>query len=52
MHPPPLPLSLAARIFSTTMPDGPGVFPRLQLRDSLLTISIVIGMGGPSSEIA
>ena len=42
------PMSPAARIISTTMPDGPGVVPAI-CEIAFLTISTVIGMGGPST---
>ena len=42
------PMSLAAHIMSTTMPDGPSAFSSSS--DSFLkTISLVIGIGGPST---
>ena len=43
------PMSQAARIISTTMPDGPGAFPAFICEIAFLTISVVIGMGGPST---
>ena len=41
-------MSPAARIISTTMPDGPGALPVFICEIAFLTISMVIGMGGPS----
>ena len=43
------PMSPAARIISTTMPDGPGALPAFICEIVFLTISMVIGMGGPST---
>ena len=40
------PMLPAARIISTTMPDGPGALPAI-CEIAFLTISMVIGMGGP-----
>ena len=42
------PMSPAVRIISTTMPDGPGALPAFICEIAFLTISMVIGMGGPS----
>ena len=44
-----VPMSPAARIISTTMPDGPGALPAFICEIAFLTISMVIGMGGPST---
>ena len=43
------PMSPAALIISTTMPDGPGALPAFIWEIAFLTISMVIGMGGPST---
>ena len=43
------PMSPAALIISTTMPDGPGALPAFICAIAFLTISMVIGMGGPST---
>ena len=40
-------MSPAARIISTTMPDGPGALPAFIFEITFLTISVVIGMGRP-----
>ena len=40
------PMSQAARI---TMTDGPGALPAFICEIAFLTISMVIGMGGPST---
>ena len=40
------PMSPAARIISTTMPDGPGALPAFICE---IAISVVIGMGGSST---
>ena len=42
-------MSPAARIISTTMPDRPGALPAFICEIAFLTISLVIGMGGPST---
>ena len=42
------PMSLAASIIST-MPDGPSALPTFICEIAFLTISMVIGMGGPST---
>ena len=42
-------MSPAARIISTTMPDGLGALPAFICEIAFLTISMVIGMGGPST---
>ena len=42
-------MSPAARIISTTMPDGPGALPAFICEIAFLTISTVIGMGRPST---
>ena len=41
------PMSPAACIISTTMPDGSGALPAVICEIAFLTISMVIGMGGP-----
>ena len=43
------PMSPAARIISTTMPDEPGALPAFICQIAFLTISMVIGMGGLST---
>ena len=43
------PMSPAARIITTTMPDGPGALLAFICEIAFLTISIVIGMGRPST---
>ena len=43
------PMSPAARIISITMPDGPGALPAFICEIAFLSISVVIGMGGPST---
>ena len=43
------PMSQAALIISTTMPDGPGALPAFICEIAFLTISMVIGMGGLST---
>ena len=43
------PLSPAALIISTTMPDGPGALPAFIREIAFLIISMVIGIGGPST---
>ena len=43
------PVSPAAHIISTTMPDGPSAWPTFILEIAFLTISVVIGIGGPST---
>ena len=40
-------MSPAARIISTTIPDGPGALPAFISETAFLTISMVIRMGGP-----
>ena len=40
-------MSPAAHIISTTMPDGPSALPAFIFEIAFLTISTVIGMGGP-----
>ena len=42
-------MSKAAGIISTTMPDGPGALPAFICEIAFLTISVVIGMDGPST---
>ena len=42
-------MSQAARIISTSMPDGPGALPAF-ICEIALTIRVVIGMGGPSTS--
>ena len=42
--------TLDARIISTTMPDEPGALPTFICEIAFLTISVVIGMGGPSTN--
>ena len=44
------PLSPTARIISTTMPDGPSALPAFICEIAFLTISVVIGMGGLSTD--
>ena len=44
-----VPMSPAARIISTIMPDGPGALPAFVCEIAFLTISLVIWMGGPST---
>ena len=44
-----VPISLAARIISITMPDGPGALPAFIFEIAFLTISMVVGMGRPST---
>ena len=41
------PVLPAARIISTTMPDGPSALPTFIWEIAFLTISVVIGMGRP-----
>ena len=43
------PMFPTARIISTTMPDGPGALPAFICETAFLTISMVTGMGGPST---
>ena len=43
------PMSPAAHIISTTMPDGPSALPAFICDIAFLTISTVIGMDGPST---
>ena len=43
------PMSPAARIISTTMPYGPSALPAFICEIAFLTISMVIGMDGPST---
>ena len=43
------PMSPVARIISTTMPDGSCALPAFICEIAFLTISMVIGMGGPST---
>ena len=43
------PMSPAACIISTTMPDGPGALPALTCETAFLTMSVMIGTGGPST---
>ena len=40
-------MSLAARIISTTMSDGPGALPAFICEIAFLTMSLVIWIGGP-----
>ena len=42
-------MSPAARISSTTMPDGPGALSAFICEIASLSISVLIGMGGPST---
>ena len=42
-------MSPAASIFSITMPDGSGALPAFIWKIAFLTISMVIGIGGPST---
>ena len=42
-------MSPAAHIISTTMPDGPSALPAFICEIAFLTISVVIGMGRPST---
>ena len=44
-----VPMSPAARIISSTMPDGPGALPAFICEMAFLTRSMMIGMGGPST---
>ena len=41
-----VPMSPAACIISTTMPDGPSALPAFICEIAFITISVVIGMGG------
>ena len=43
------PMSPVAHIISTTMPDGPDALPTFICEIAFLTISMVIGMDGPST---
>ena len=43
------PMSPAAGIILTTMPDGPGTLPAFICVIAFLTISMVIGMSRPST---
>ena len=43
------PMSPVARIIFTTMPDWPGALPAFICEIAFLTISMVIGIGGPST---
>ena len=43
------PVSPAALIISITTPDRPAALPNFTLKMSFFTISVVIGIGGPSS---
>ena len=44
------PLSPAALIISTTVPDGPAAFIAFNYEVVFLAILILIGIGGPSSS--
>ena len=44
------PVSPAALIISTTMPDGPAALPDFIFEMAFVTMSIVIGIGGPSNS--
>ena len=44
------PVSPAAHTISTTVPDGPGAWPTFIWETACLTISMVIWMGGPSTD--
>ena len=43
-------VSPAALIISTTMPDGPAALPDFIFEVAVFTMSIVIGIGGPSNS--
>ena len=43
------PMSLAARIISITMSDGPSALSAFICEIAFLTISLVTGVGGPST---
>ena len=45
------PVSPAALTISTTIPDGPAALPNFNLEMTFFTISMVIGIGGPSSGV-
>ena len=45
------PMSPAARIISTTIPDGPGALPTFVCEIAFLTISVVIGWAGLPLEV-
>ena len=45
------PVSPAALTISTTTPDGPAALPNFNLEMTFFTISMVIGIGGPSSGV-
>ena len=45
------PVSPAALTISTTNPDGPAALPNFKLKMAFFTISIIIGIGGPSNQI-
>ena len=44
------PVSTAALVISTTTPDGPAALPNFILEMTFFTISLVIGIGGRSSD--
>ena len=44
-------VSPAALTISTTTPDGPATLPNFNLEMTFFTISMVIGIGGPSSGV-
>ena len=41
----------AALTISNTTPDGPAALPNFNLEMTFFTISMVIGIGGPSSGV-
>ena len=45
------PVSPAALTISTTTPYGPTALPNFNLEMTFFTISMVIGIGGPSSDV-
>ena len=45
------PVSPAALTISTTMPDGPAALPDFIFEMAFFTMSIVIGIGGPLTEV-